>query len=845
MIRFLIAKENTDKIMDTIRTIPGLVEEPASRLSELTQQYSLRPEWLIAGGGVVLILVLLLIRRLFFRRRDTSLPAARLNRKAIRRAIRRGKELADLGDYLAAGDQYNAVGAFEDARKMYLKAKASTKIAYVYLKENQYQQAAESFEEGWDFENAAEFYRQSGDYEAAAKNYLKIGNERGAAEMFERAKDWVRAGASYREAGFYRKATEAFERGGEREKAAQVLQEAFQNSIERERAALIGTDASAPKESDANPPLSRGLRNLSILGGNAWLEAGKTEAAASLFEKGGQFTLAAATYRDAGNLARASELFLQAGCEIEAAEILEKMGDEKKSALLKARAFQARGDKKSACALFEKSGDFVSAAHLHRELGNLEAAAGLYEKSGLFLDAATIFRETGAMEKAADNFERAGKLKDAALAYQAVGNLKKESEILEELSDWYGAGVAYRKRGMGEKAIQLFQKVDRGSPHYRAACQALGDLFKEKGLLKLSLQKYQEAIGDEEITQDNLDAYYNFGVIFEQIGDAKTALAIYDRILSFDFHYRDVSVRAGKLQESAAQMTPETPFSTPSAGGMAGGESPTLAQTASGKQGKRYEVIDEIGRGGMGVVYKAKDSLLDRVVALKVLPHGLRDNETAVKNFLREAKAAAAMNHPNLVIIYDAGQREGVFYIVMEYIQGQTVKQILSQSRIIPLPAFMLITGQVCKGLAYAHEQKIIHLDIKTSNIMWTERKITKIMDFGLAKALLDVRNLQTVVGGTPYYMSPEQTLGEEVDQRSDIYSLGVTMYEMATGRLPFREGDVGYHHIHSPPPKPSKFNPKIPIALENIILKCMEKDPGNRFQNTEEIFEELKKIKV
>ena len=846
-MRFSAAKDFFLNLTEKLRALPDPLQDLPGRLGELSRRYSLQPEWVVAGAGLLFILFLFFLRRILSRSRRKILPAPSLNRKAIRRAIRRAKELAELGNYLGAGDQYNAVGYFEDARKMYVKAKASTKVAYVYLKENKFRQAAENFEEGWDFENAAEFYRQAGDFESAAKNYLKTGKERSAAEMFERAKDWARAGNAYREAGFFRKATDAYQKVGDREKAAKVLQEAFQDSAEREKVALAGMDASAPRKSDGSLPLSRGLRNLSILGGNAWLEAGKPDSAAALFEKGGQLALAAATYRDAGNLARASELFLQAGREIDAAEILERMGDEKKSALLKARAFSAQGDKKAACALFEKAGDLVSAAHLYRELGNQEKAASLYEQGGLYLDAAILFQEIGSQEKAADNFERAGKLREAAQAYGAVGNLKKESEILEDLSDWFGAASAYRKRGMGEKAIQLFQKVDRNSPHYRAACQALGDLFKEKGLLKLSLQKYQEAIGDEELTKDNLDAYFNFGVIFEQIGDPKTALAIFERILSFDYHYRDVSARAGKLREAVAQMTPsisEGLVSTPSPE-MAGDGTPSLTQTTADKHSKRYEVIEEIGRGGMGVVYKAKDSLLDRVVALKVLPHGLRDNETAVKNFLREAKAAAAMNHPNLVIIYDAGQREGVFYIVMEFIQGQTVKQILGQSRIIPLPAFVLIIGQVCKGLAYAHEQKIIHLDIKTSNIMWTERKIAKIMDFGLAKALLDVRNLQTVVGGTPYYMSPEQTLGEEVDQRSDIYSLGVTMYEMSTGRLPFREGDVGYHHIHSSPPKPSKFNPKIPIALENIILKCMEKDRGNRFQTTSEIFDEMKKIKV
>ncbi|MCX5858393.1 MAG: protein kinase [Proteobacteria bacterium] len=840
-----IPPEWVDKIRESEQHFLELFPELKPYVAYIPRE----PEMLV-GLGIALCLFIILLLMLALRTRRKPVPTAVLTRKVIRRAARRARELAEVGDYLAAGDQYNAVGLFEEARKMYQKAQASTKLAYIYLKENKIPEAAENFEKGWDFENAAELYRQAGDYEAAAKNYLKIGNERAAADMFEKAKDWIRAANAYREAGFFRKAAELYQKSGDKIKLAQCLEDDFQHTAAREKVALSSQENTSADETESGggKVLSRNLRNLALWGGKAWMEAGKPEPAANLFEQGGHLAEAAITCRDSGNLSRATDLFFQAGMEIEAADILEQMGDEKRSALLKARAYQARGDLAAAGNFYKRAGDLASAAHICKKLGNQEEAAGLYEKGGFFLEAAAVYKEIGQQEKAAENFERAEKLREAAEIYHEVGNLKKESELFEGLSEFYEAGVAYRKRGMGEKAIQLLQKVERSSPHYQAACQALGDLFREKGLLKLALQKYQEAIGDEEIKTENLDAYYNFGVIFEQIGEAKTALAIYEKILSFEYHYRDVSARAGNLREVVARMTPsapESPFGGQST--LAGQEDrlSTATQTATGKQSKRYEVIEELGRGGMGVVYKARDTLLDRVIALKVLPHGLRDSETAIKNFLREAKAAAALNHPNIVTIYDAGQEGGVFYIVMEYIQGQTVKEILLQSRLIPLPALVLISGQVCRGLAYAHENKIVHLDIKTSNVMWTEKKIAKIMDFGLAKALRDARNLQTVVGGTPFYMSPEQTLGEEVDQRSDIYSLGVMLFEMATGLLPFREGDVGYHHVHTPVPNPSQFNPRIPTILENVVLKCLEKEPDNRFQSTLEIFEELKKIRV
>jgi serine/threonine-protein kinase len=179
-----------------------------------------------------------------------------------------------------------------------------------------------------------------------------------------------------------------------------------------------------------------------------------------------------------------------------------------------------------------------------------------------------------------------------------------------------------------------------------------------------------------------------------------------------------------------------------------------------------------LGRGGMGIVYKADDTVLDRTVALKVLPESLKENPQALKNFLREAKSAAQLNHPNIVTVYDAGEQDGVYYIAMEYVDGNTLKDIIKRRGKIAPKGIVHVLSQMCEALAYAHEKKIVHRDVKTANTMWTKDRKAKIMDFGLAKVIEEVRNHTTVVSGTPFYMSPEQTLGKNVDQRSDLYSL-------------------------------------------------------------------------
>jgi serine/threonine-protein kinase len=193
------------------------------------------------------------------------------------------------------------------------------------------------------------------------------------------------------------------------------------------------------------------------------------------------------------------------------------------------------------------------------------------------------------------------------------------------------------------------------------------------------------------------------------------------------------------------------------------------------------------------------------------------------------------------VQVYDAGEQDGVYYIAMEYVDGNTLKEIVKARGRISAGGIAHVLGQMCEALAYAHDQKIVHRDIKTANTMWTRDRRAKIMDFGLAKVVEEVRNHTTVVSGTPYYMSPEQTLGKNVDHRSDIYSLGVTIFELATGTLPFREGNLPYHHVHTPPPDPREFSADLPQAIAAIIERCLRKDPAERYQSAREILEELK----
>ena len=263
----------------------------------------------------------------------------------------------------------------------------------------------------------------------------------------------------------------------------------------------------------------------------------------------------------------------------------------------------------------------------------------------------------------------------------------------------------------------------------------------------------------------------------------------------------------------------------------------------------RYEIIEEIGRGGMAIVYRAKCMVLNRYVAIKVLRPEHREDAEFIKRFKIEAQSAGSLTHPNIVSVYDVGNEDDLEYIVMEYVEGITLKQYLSAKGVLPWKEAVDYASQICAGLEHAHKKGIVHKDIKPENIMITKEGILKITDFGIAKAV----NQGTIATGgltmgSVHYFSPEQARGSFIDTKTDLYSLGVLLYEMIAGKLPF-EGEsaisVAMQHLESEPARPSVFNPSIPKSLEAVILKAMKKEQTERYQTATQMLIDLKKVYV
>ena len=260
----------------------------------------------------------------------------------------------------------------------------------------------------------------------------------------------------------------------------------------------------------------------------------------------------------------------------------------------------------------------------------------------------------------------------------------------------------------------------------------------------------------------------------------------------------------------------------------------------------RYKILEEVGTGGMAVVYKAQDILLDRIVAVKILLAKYGDDHDFVVRFRQEAQAAAKLSHPNIVNIYDVGYDENVHYIVMEYVRGETLKEYIEKHGHLPINTSIQITFDIGEALENAHKNGIVHCDIKPHNILVTETGRIKVADFGIARAINSSATNKDdhAVLGSVHYFSPEQASGGPVDERTDIYSLGVVMYEMMTGVVPF-EGEtaisVALQHVQDDIPLPTKYNRRIPRLVEQCILKAMAKNPDDRFQSIAEMMSELR----
>jgi tetratricopeptide (TPR) repeat protein len=734
-------------------------------------------------------------------------------RRLARRVARQAASLARKGQLQEAAELCVQAGLQDSAVEYFSSAREFVRAAEVRHDQNRFQESAELYVKGGHFESAGTIFASQSQFKRAAECYERGGRMSVAGEMYERAQDPGHAGDCFRRAGFDRQAAECYVQSQRWGHAASALERV----LEDESPSVVSGESEREDR-----------RQLVLRAAQLYEEAGELDAAQRVLERGDCHGPAAELAMRRAQFEKAAELFLRTDDGPRAAEALRRMGQDTEAARVLGEYHRDRGDDEEAAGHLEAAGEFLDAGDAYRKLEDYPKAGECYERYGDRAQAADMFRLAGDELRAAVNFERAGRHIDAAECYALAGDVVKEAEALARAGRLLRAGERFHREGLDDEAIKVLQQIQPGAGDFAAASALLGSIFRGRGLHSLAIKKLTQAVGDAELGRENLDAFYTLATVYEANGNLGPAVELYEKILTFDYHHQDVEERLARMRKQLGDSLAASAVSGPTEG-------------VTGSRPGRYEVIGELGRGGMGIVYKARDTVLDRVVAYKVLPDALKESPQALRNFLREAQSAAQLNHPNIVTVYDAGEQDGRYYIAMEHVDGTTLKEILRRRKVIAPNGLVHLLTQMCEALAYAHDKKIVHRDIKTANAMWTRERKAKIMDFGLAKVVEEVRNLTTLVSGTPYYMSPEQTLGRNVDHRTDIYSLGVTFFELATGSLPFREGNVPYHHVHTPPPDPREIHPELPQALATIIGRCLQKDPAERYQSAREILDELR----
>jgi serine/threonine-protein kinase len=367
----------------------------------------------------------------------------------------------------------------------------------------------------------------------------------------------------------------------------------------------------------------------------------------------------------------------------------------------------------------------------------------------------------------------------------------------------------------------------------------LGLSFQQQGMLDLALEKFLKLPIEEEGVKDLL---YNLGLDFERKRQFSKALSTYYLVIDDGLDFRDLAERIPKLKDAEAGMILN------SAGGQHPGDMGTSLMEMDPKPTLgRYEIIGELGRGGMGVVYKGEDPKIHRVVAIKTLR--LSDFEEDIQQevksrFFGEAESAGVLNHPNIVTIFDCGEEHDLAFIAMEFLEGENLGGYKKKENLLPIRDTLTIVSRVAEALDYAHSKGIVHRDIKPTNIMRLEEtEEVKVTDFGVARITSTSRTKDGIIIGTPFYMSPEQVAGKKVDGRSDIFSLGIVLFELLTGEKPFKAGDMtalmnqitNEKHLNS-----RDINAKIPPVVQKIIDRALEKDPEKRYQEAGKMSEHL-----
>jgi hypothetical protein len=742
-----------------------------------------------------------------------------------------------------------------------------------------------------DFARAGELYLKVGDAEEARRAFRKAKLPARVAALEMRQGNAAAAAALWEEAGeaWALEAAKAWDASGDPAKARAARGRAIAEARQSARWDRLAEAAESVGDAGALADACRKIAEGTTFGAGKsalWKRAGETARAA------GRTADAAEAYRLAGEPLLAGPLYLEAGRPQEAARELERGGDLAAAAAAYAKAGQEKTAAELLARDLEGRADWTAAADAWAKAEKWEKAAQLYERTGRLPEAARAYRETGRLERAAGLFQKAGLLPEAAAAFEAAGKAEAAAGLYRELQDWDRSISLYRsagkfaeaaqvlqERGRFDDAVSLFLRAGRSLDAARNALRGghrerawdllttvrraepgVADVFLELAEAHLShgeardaIHVLRELLGHRPIDGATIAAHEAFARAFEAAGELALAKEKLAAIAAFDPSYRNASSRssalarrleAGELPSGLEVSAPGPPVEPGAAQPRTGWRNPSGTFQAMSAQGglagadrpeSRYEIVTEVGRGGMGIVHKAFDHKLERHVALKILPGQLWGDETAMRYFIREARAIAALTHPNIVGLYDFGEGFGSAYLAMEFLEGPNLQALLKNDPARLQRNWRDWFVQAARGVAAAHSKGILHRDLKPANLVLDEHGILRILDFGLARPEADSGSTSKLIG-TPAFFPPEVLRGEAASPASDVYSLGATFYTLAAGRWPYVGEDVLVARLERDPDDPRPYARWLAEDEVSVLLRSIARHRPERYQDGGEL---------
>ena len=647
-------------------------------MSELLEWWKILSDWIQVSPVLIFfrnLLILLAIgylayRYIFSRQGGwlrESVPA--LGKIAV---MRQARGMVKAGEYAHAGDLYLRYQMHKAAVQTFIDGQLFGRAADVYVGLRQKEKAAGLYERAGQFEKAAELYIEKKNFEKAQENLRKLGKEEEMANLYEKMGADTLAADIFLKNGQINKAVKLWAKLKEFKQAAEVLEKIFLDPN-----TIYGADIGYKNQEE-----------LVKACGELYQKADQVDKAAGILAKQGLYLEAGHAYVAGEKYEKAIECFSKGDHYAAAAEVYYKLGKHQQAASLEAEGFILKGEDEDAAKAYVKAGEYAKAGDVYRNMAEHLKAGEMYEKAREHSLAGSMFREAKQYERSAACFEKAKRYDEAIELYGLAENYARQVSLLEKSNRFHDAALNYYERGLLDDAKRILSKIPVDHEDFRKARSLEGKILLEEGQFSKAKQRLEEAMSDvKKIGESDVATILDLARATEGAGEQSQVLFTIEKMLAEEFiksksdeedPLREVKRKLSKIVSgatTASTVMPKPAFADTATISL--GAAAPAATVAHEKP--RYVPIKEIGKGGMGVVYKARDTVLDRVVALKVLPASLKTNKQAVATFTREGKSAASLNHKNIVTVHDAGMQAGEYYIAMELIDGMTIKEIIKK----------------------------------------------------------------------------------------------------------------------------------------------------------------------